>query len=94
MKTMYKFGFKIEEDSRTWLKIFQEIFDIDLSGINFETSYANKEKNWNETFKGLNTLKERRQFLQYDLLSIHCSFNRYQECVYLTLFLPNSYDYA
>lgn len=84
MKTIYKFGFKINENPECWDDDFRTIFGMRLNAEKVD-KYENKEKNWNESFKNEPALKEKRYLREMLLLQIVPDFNRFQEFVYLTL---------
>jgi hypothetical protein len=92
MKTIYKFGYKINNRSENWIRVFREIFNIDFQEIRINSEYENTEKNWYETFYKSQKLKEERYFLGHKLSLMHLGFNRYQEYVYITLVFDEQID--
>ena len=84
MKTVYQFGYKIEDNSLTWSEKISNLFDIDLSDVEIVNIY-NKEKNWFETYSKSNKFNYPICFCDHKLEKIKFGFNRYQEFVYITL---------
>lgn len=92
MKTLYKFGFKLNEDESLWATVFFKLFEIDVRNEKINTKPDKKEKRWLETYKNLSVFREKRNFCGHKLERIYLSFNRYQEYVYLTLLFDEAIE--
>lgn len=85
MKTLYKFGFMLQEDETLWAQLFLNLFGIDVTKEKINTQLDTKEKRWLDTYRNLEVFKKNRRFCGYELESIYLFFNRYQEYVYIML---------
>lgn len=96
MKSIYKFGYKIDSNHHNWAKDINKIFNIDISKISEDDVVAHdnsvidksidKETKWHSKFKHLEN-QDSIEFNGMRILKVFPSFNRYQAYVYFVLLI-------
>lgn len=85
MKSIYQFGYQIDDNYMNWAETIQLIFKKPFKIDNPVIKYPNKEKNWNESVKPLLLSFSNLIFHGHEVEKIQPSFNRYQSYVYLSI---------